>query len=182
MSGVFRVLQDGECVAWRWTTAWTALCYRVVWEQQARNTRRNVAKGPLPTSLPCLTKLRSRNSRRFALIKLLLFYVPVLSPSPAQAFNMIDQNRDGFIDSEDLKDMLASLGRLPSYVLWSVSLFSWIGQEPSDSVVDGMMSEAPGPLNFTMFLTLFGEKLTGQPRGCQKLLLRQGLLNGGQNC
>ena len=38
------------------------------------------------------------------------------------------------------------------------------GQEPSDSVVDGMMSEAPGPLNFTMFLTLFGEKLTGQFR------------------
>lgn len=35
------------------------------------------------------------------------------------------------------------------------------GQEPNDSVVDGMMSEAPGPLNFTMFLTLFGEKLTG---------------------
>ena len=27
-----------------------------------------------------------------------------------QAFNMIDQNRDGFIDNEDLKDMLASLG------------------------------------------------------------------------
>lgn len=25
---------------------------------------------------------------------------------------MIDQNRDGFIDSEDLKDMLASLGKL----------------------------------------------------------------------
>nr|CAH04894.1 nonmuscle myosin II regulatory light chain [Suberites domuncula] len=61
-----------------------------------------------------------------------------------EAFNMIDQNRDGFIDHEDLKDMLASLG-----------------QEPSDQVVDGMMSEAPGPLNFTMFLTLFGEKLTG---------------------
>ena len=28
-----------------------------------------------------------------------------------QAFNMIDQNRDGFIDNEDLKDMLASLGQ-----------------------------------------------------------------------
>lgn len=39
--------------------------------------------------------------------------------------------------------------------------FPVLGQEPSDSVVDGMMSEAPGPLNFTMFLTLFGEKLTG---------------------
>ena len=35
------------------------------------------------------------------------------------------------------------------------------GQEPSDKVVDQMMSEAPGPLNFTMFLTLFGEKLNG---------------------
>ena len=30
-----------------------------------------------------------------------------------------------------------------------------------------MMSEAPGPLNFTMFLTLFGEKLTGQLRGAK---------------
>lgn len=30
----------------------------------------------------------------------------------SQAFNMIDQNRDGFIDHEDLKDMLASLGEL----------------------------------------------------------------------
>ena len=37
-----------------------------------------------------------------------------------------------------------------------------LGQEPSDTVVDQMMSEAPGPLNFTMFLTLFGEKLTGK--------------------
>jgi len=27
-----------------------------------------------------------------------------------EAFNMIDQNRDGFIDKEDLQDMLASSG------------------------------------------------------------------------
>ncbi|KAF4519567.1 hypothetical protein B566_EDAN004774 [Ephemera danica] len=44
-----------------------------------------------------------------------------------EAFNMIDQNRDGFVDKEDLHDMLASLG----------------------------------PINFTMFLTLFGERLQG---------------------
>ncbi|WP_395241683.1 EF-hand domain-containing protein, partial [Salmonella sp. s51933] len=61
-----------------------------------------------------------------------------------EAFNMIDQNRDGFVDAEDLKDMFASFGR-----------------EPDDKLVDSMMSEAPGPLNFTMFLTLFGEKLNG---------------------
>ena len=28
-----------------------------------------------------------------------------------EAFNMIDQNRDGFVDKEDLHDMLASLGQ-----------------------------------------------------------------------
>lgn len=33
-----------------------------------------------------------------------------------EAFNMIDQNRDGFVDKEDLHDMLASLGE------WETSL------------------------------------------------------------
>lgn len=32
-----------------------------------------------------------------------------------EAFNMIDQNRDGFIDKEDLHDTLASLGNLLFY-------------------------------------------------------------------
>merc|ERR1712235_46915 len=61
-----------------------------------------------------------------------------------EAFNMIDQNRDGFIDKEDLHDMLASLGK-----------------DPSDKYLEDMMNEAPGPINFTMFLTMFGEKLNG---------------------
>ncbi|XP_044529839.1 myosin regulatory light polypeptide 9-like isoform X2 [Gracilinanus agilis] len=59
-----------------------------------------------------------------------------------EAFNMIDQNRDGFIDKEDLHDMLASLGK-----------------NPTDDYLDAMMNEALGPINFTMFLTMFGEKL-----------------------
>jgi Ca2+-binding EF-hand superfamily protein len=61
-----------------------------------------------------------------------------------EAFNMIDQNHDGFIDKEDLHDMLASLGK-----------------NPTDQSLDQMMGEAPGPINFTMFLTMFGEKLNG---------------------
>ena len=55
---------------------------------------------------------------------------------------MIDQNRDGFIDHEDLHDMLASLGK-----------------DPTEDYLEGMMGEAPGPINFTMFLTMFGERL-----------------------
>ncbi|KAF0024931.1 hypothetical protein F2P81_021812 [Scophthalmus maximus] len=61
-----------------------------------------------------------------------------------EAFNMIDQNRDGFVDKEDLHDMLASLGK-----------------NPTDEYLEAMMMEAPGPINFTMFLTMFGEKLNG---------------------
>lgn len=61
-----------------------------------------------------------------------------------EAFTMIDQNRDGFIDVEDLKDMYASLG-----------------QEPKADVLKAMLAECPGQLNFTAFLTLFGEKAHG---------------------
>ena len=61
-----------------------------------------------------------------------------------EAFTMIDQNRDGIIDIEDLKDMYSNLGRIPP-----------------DSELNEMLKETPGPLNFTMFLNLFGEKLSG---------------------
>jgi len=61
-----------------------------------------------------------------------------------EAFNMIDQDRDGFISKEDLKDMKASLGDITT-----------------DEAAEAMIKEAPGAINFTMFLTLMGEKLNG---------------------
>lgn len=36
-----------------------------------------------------------------------------------------------------------------------------LGKTVPDDYLDGMINEAPGPINFTMFLTMFGEKLTG---------------------
>jgi len=36
-----------------------------------------------------------------------------------------------------------------------------IGQTPKDEVIEEMISEAPGSINFTMFLTLMGERLSG---------------------
>lgn len=56
----------------------------------------------------------------------------------------MDQNKDGFIDKNDLKDLYASLGQIAN-----------------DAVLDEMIKEAPGPLSFTVFLTLFGDRLTG---------------------
>ena len=61
-----------------------------------------------------------------------------------EAFNMMDQNKDGFIDHDDLVEMLTSLGK-----------------NPSDEYIDEMINQAPGSINFTMFLTLFGEKMSG---------------------
>uniref|UniRef100_A0A8C2XFY0 Myosin, light chain 2b, regulatory, cardiac, slow n=1 Tax=Cyclopterus lumpus TaxID=8103 RepID=A0A8C2XFY0_CYCLU len=62
-----------------------------------------------------------------------------------EAFTIMDQNRDGFIDKNDLRDTFAALGRVN------------VKQEE----IDEMLKEAPGPINFTVFLTMFGEKLKG---------------------
>jgi len=88
-----------------------------------------------------------------------------------EAFSMIDHDNDGFIDAEDLKDMLSSLGTpsssfffllLPWLGLTDLLLVSLIiGQTPKDEVIEEMISEAPGTINFTMFLTLMGERLSG---------------------
>lgn len=61
-----------------------------------------------------------------------------------EAFTMIDQNRDGIIDKDDL-----------------LNIFQQIGRDPDLKTLEAMVAEAPGPLNFTMFLTLFGEKTKG---------------------
>jgi myosin regulatory light chain 12 len=45
---------------------------------------------------------------------------------------------------EDLHDIYASLGK-----------------ENPDEIIEKMLNEAQGPINFTMFLTLFGVKLNG---------------------
>ena len=62
-----------------------------------------------------------------------------------EAFNMIDQNHDGFIDVEDLRGMYASLGEMITSC--------------NDDYIKQMIRQSPGPINFTMFLTLFGERL-----------------------
>jgi len=61
-----------------------------------------------------------------------------------EAFTMIDQNRDGIIDESDLG-----------------AIYQQIGREPDSKVFKSMLSESPGPLNFTLFLSLFGDKLKG---------------------
>jgi Ca2+-binding EF-hand superfamily protein len=61
-----------------------------------------------------------------------------------EAFQFMDSNKDGILDKNDLRATLDALGRLAS-----------------EKDLDEMLSEAPGPINFTMFLTIFGDRISG---------------------
>ncbi|XP_023570294.1 myosin regulatory light chain 10 isoform X1 [Octodon degus] len=91
---------------------------------------------PAPMSSPCSISRRSRSLRRL---------MPAQHQCLCQAFTIMDQNRDGFIDKEDLRDTFAALGRI----------------NVKNEELEAMVKEAPGPINFTVFLTMFGEKLKG---------------------
>jgi len=61
-----------------------------------------------------------------------------------EAFTMIDQDRDGIIGVDDL-----------------AGIYQQVGREADPKVLKEMLAECPEKLNFTHFLTLFGEKLHG---------------------
>jgi hypothetical protein len=61
-----------------------------------------------------------------------------------EAFSFIDQDKDGIISKADIRASFDALGRLCS-----------------DKELDEMTSEAPGPINFTMFLSVFGDRIQG---------------------
>lgn len=63
---------------------------------------------------------------------------------PLQAFQLMDQDKDGIISKSDLRATFDQLGRLAS-----------------DKELDEMVGEAPGPINFTQLLTLFAGRMSG---------------------
>ncbi|RWS31987.1 myosin regulatory light polypeptide 9-like protein [Leptotrombidium deliense] len=61
-----------------------------------------------------------------------------------EAFQFIDSNKDGIICKNDIRATFDALGRMVS-----------------ESDLNSMVAEAPGPVNFTMFLSIFGERIAG---------------------
>jgi len=61
-----------------------------------------------------------------------------------EAFQMIDQDKDGFISKNDIRQTFDALGRLCT-----------------EEELNSMIAEAPGPINFTMFITIFGDRAQG---------------------
>uniref|UniRef100_H2YY09 EF-hand domain-containing protein n=2 Tax=Ciona savignyi TaxID=51511 RepID=H2YY09_CIOSA len=62
-----------------------------------------------------------------------------------EAFSIMDQNRDGFINKIDLKDTYAALGI----------------RDVSMDKLDAMVLEALSAINFTVFLNMMADKLHG---------------------
>lgn len=61
-----------------------------------------------------------------------------------EAFQLMDNDKDGVIGKNDLRSTFDALGKLCS-----------------DKELDEMLGEATGPLNFTQLLTLFANRMSG---------------------
>ena len=56
----------------------------------------------------------------------------------------MDADKDGLLSSSDI-----------------VAAFNSVGKSVSDGEAQGMLAEAPGPVNFTQMVMLFAEKMAG---------------------
>ncbi|XP_028967502.1 myosin regulatory light chain 2-like [Galendromus occidentalis] len=61
-----------------------------------------------------------------------------------EIFGFVDQDKDGILSKSDLRATFEQLGKISS-----------------DQELDDMIKEAGGPINFTQFLQIFGNKVAG---------------------
>ncbi|XP_037801779.1 myosin regulatory light chain 2-like [Penaeus monodon] len=62
-----------------------------------------------------------------------------------EGFQIMDRDRDGVIDKADLRGTFDEIGRMVS-----------------DSELDSMLADAPGPINFTTLLHMFAQRSSGE--------------------
>ncbi|KZV74856.1 EF-hand [Peniophora sp. CONT] len=73
-----------------------------------------------------------------------------------EAFSLIDQNRDGVITEQDLRDTFNSLGITPSKAMMDELLSARPGDQGHER--SASLDDKDG-VNFAMFLTMMGERL-----------------------
>ncbi|KAG9509192.1 hypothetical protein GZH46_02298 [Fragariocoptes setiger] len=101
---------------------------------------------PTPTSTPTPSSNRPPSKKRATRSGSNVFamFTPNQVAQFKEAFSFIDQDKDGIISKNDIRASFDALGRLCS-----------------DNELNQMLSEASGPINFTMFLTIFGDRAQG---------------------
>jgi len=88
-----------------------------------------------------------------------------------EAFQLIDHDKDGWVNESDLKEIFASLGGCSDWKKKTMADVRWAGISPSKKMMEELLSARPGAhgrtssyesergINFTMFLTMMSERL-----------------------
>ncbi len=72
-----------------------------------------------------------------------------------EGFQLMDRDKDGILGKNDLRATYDELGRIAS-----------------EKELDEMLHDAPGPINFTMLLTMFAERQSGGDYTLKYLLFK----------
>jgi myosin regulatory light chain 12 len=126
-----------------------------------------------PNSTPKLTKAQKSRARREPSGVFSLFQAPQIQQFK-EAFQLIDHDKDGWVNESDLKEIFTSLGLSSIRQLASLCGNRGSGITPSKQMMDDLLNARPGAhskgpdshdisgdrgINFTMFLTMMSERL-----------------------
>merc|ERR1712071_293676 len=101
---------------------------------------------PLPPSLRRRLRLDRRRSRKFQRSGSNVFsmFSQKQVAEFKEGFQLMDRDKDGILSKNDLRATFDELGRIAP-----------------EKELDEMINDAPGPINFTMLLTMFAERQSG---------------------
>jgi len=113
-----------------------------------------------PTITPTkLTKAQKSRARREPSGVFSLFQAPQIQQFK-EAFQLIDHDKDGWVNEQDLKEIFSSLGIVPSKHMMDNLLSARPGTHSRYSSAASTDDSSPDRgINFTMFLTMMSERL-----------------------
>jgi len=107
-----------------------------------------------PNPTPTKAKAPKSRARREPSGVFSLFQAPQIQQFK-EAFQLIDHDKDGWVNEKDLREIFNSLGIIPSKEMMDDLLNARPGGQGRPSVLDGN----DRGINFTMFLTMMSERL-----------------------
>jgi len=105
-----------------------------------------------------LTKAQKSRARREPSGVFSLFQAPQIQQFK-EAFQLIDHDKDGWVNEQDLKEIFSSLGIAPSKHMMDDLLSARPGAHSRYSSASNDDSSPDRGINFTMFLTMMSERL-----------------------
>ncbi|RXW22581.1 hypothetical protein EST38_g3292 [Candolleomyces aberdarensis] len=114
-----------------------------------------LSPNPTPTKQSKAQKSRARREPSGVFS---LFQAPQIQQFK-EAFQLIDHDKDGWINENDLKEIFASLGISPSKRMMDELLNARPGTHSRSSSYGAEESSGDRGINFTMFLTMMSERL-----------------------